>query len=126
MWAAREGKVEAVQALADAGVDVDAVNNEGWTALMAAASNNRPEAVKALLAAGADPGIKAKAGWSALVGASGKGDIESVKALIEAGADLDMGDGNKGTPLMHAASRDSLKQSRFYLKPVLTKVSQIS
>ncbi|MCK5879294.1 MAG: ankyrin repeat domain-containing protein, partial [Holophagae bacterium] len=49
--------------------------------------------------------IKAKAGWSALVGAAGKGDIDSVKVLIEASADLDMGDANKGTPLMHAAAQ---------------------
>ncbi|MDE1977630.1 MAG: ankyrin repeat domain-containing protein, partial [Elusimicrobia bacterium] len=48
----------AVKLLAASGADVNAQADNGWTALMAAASQNAAGMVRALLSAGADPALK--------------------------------------------------------------------
>jgi hypothetical protein len=53
-------------ALIDAGVDVDLRNNDGSTALIAAALLARTEIVRALLDAGADESIRNNTGATAL------------------------------------------------------------
>jgi hypothetical protein len=76
--AAERGHVEVVRyLLAESDVDVDHVNNLGWTALL--------EAI--LLADG------------------GPAHQEIVALLIEHGADVDLADGDGVTPLAHARSR---------------------
>jgi ankyrin repeat protein len=53
MWAAHRGYTDAVQALLDAGVDVNVRNRGGYTALMLAEFNGYPKVVQLLKAAGA-------------------------------------------------------------------------
>lgn len=55
-----------IDMLLQAGVDVNATNEQGNTALMTAADNNEPSLVKFLLMRGANPHIKNKAGKTAL------------------------------------------------------------
>jgi ankyrin repeat protein len=59
MFAARNGRVDLVARLIEAGVDVNAREDlRGTTALMWAVSERHADAVRALLTAGADPAIK--------------------------------------------------------------------
>ena len=57
-FAASSGHVEVVTALLDVGVDIEARDKCGWTALRFAASSGHVEVVTALLDAGADPKAK--------------------------------------------------------------------
>lgn len=55
---ASKGDIKTVKSLITEGVDVDAKDNEGLTALMSASFKGHIEVVKALLAAGADINAK--------------------------------------------------------------------
>jgi ankyrin repeat protein len=89
MWAAREGRLETMKILLDAGADANltdsAVNN--WPALIHAIHKGQSKAALLLLARGADPNGKGGNGTSALSFAAGYGATEIVKALLERGAD---------------------------------------
>jgi ankyrin repeat protein len=93
--AVESGLTDIVQALIDAGADVNAPDREyGATPLMAAASEGHTEIVRTLLQTGADLNIKAAgdekgegAGWTALMVAAMGGHIDVVSQLLEAGVD---------------------------------------
>lgn len=85
MEAVRNRKINAVKALLAADPDVDAVDWDGYPALMFAAVSGQVDIVHALLDHGADVNVKDKVGSSALMMASGYPDV--VKILKEAGAD---------------------------------------
>ncbi len=59
IFAAVSHDTAALQALLEAGLDINAANKQGFTALMFAASYNQPEVVEFLLDKGADPSAKA-------------------------------------------------------------------
>jgi hypothetical protein len=75
--AAHHGHVDTVRLLLQTAIDIDHVNNLGWTALL--------EAV--------------------ILGDGGAVYIEIVKLLLDAGADADIADQDGLTPLMHASQR---------------------
>ncbi len=64
--------IEAIQVCLDAGVDVNARDGRGQTALYGAALQGYDDVVKFLLAHGADPKIKDQRGFTALDAAEGK------------------------------------------------------
>ena len=66
MFASRMGHVEVVKALLSASANVNAQDENGWTALMSASLKGHVEVVKALLSAGADVNHQDKKGWTAL------------------------------------------------------------
>ena len=76
-----------VQALLDAGSDINETNNYGWTALMHAARNGDSELVKLLISKGAQVDLQDDSGWTALMRAARKGYVEIVETLILHGAD---------------------------------------
>lgn len=86
--AAYEGDLKKVRNLLEAGAEVNAKDEDGYTALIRASSGGDIEIVKALLEAGADVNAKNEVEVAALVLASKKGHIEIVKALVEVGADV--------------------------------------
>lgn len=94
--AARNGNLELVQALLDAGADKEAVDKKGHTALAAAAMNGKAAVVKALADAGANK--EAPCTGRAVLSKSN----ESLSALETAS----LGDGTKFgfTPLLSAAA----------------------
>ena len=72
-----------VQALLAKGAEVNAKNNNGVTALMAASLSGHLEVLQALLAKGADVNAKANNGATALDAATAGGHPE-VRALLQA------------------------------------------
>ena len=86
--AAWEGRIEDVQKLIADGVDVNAANGQGRTALMGASYFGNEYVVKMLLAAGADVNVKDKQGATALINGAFSGKEEVVRALIAGGADV--------------------------------------
>jgi len=82
------------------GIDLEATNNAGETALMMAALKSEVDAATALVAHGASVN---KDGWSPLHYAATGGNVEIVKLLVAHGAKLEARSPNGSTPLMMAA-----------------------
>lgn len=89
--AAEKGHLDNVRVLIDAGINLNHVNNLGWTALMEAIvlSNGGPRhqaIVAALLEAGADPNIPDHQGITPLAHAKQRQQTAMVQLLNQAGA----------------------------------------
>lgn len=81
--AARAGDIEVLASLVARGVEVDARDERGSTALILAAYHGQADAVQALLAAGASPNLGDSArGNTPLMGALFKGESESARRLL--------------------------------------------
>ncbi|MFY9622676.1 MAG: ankyrin repeat domain-containing protein [Pyrinomonadaceae bacterium] len=76
------GSLPIVQALLDQGVDMDAKDLSGWTALMYAAGDGHLAIVQALVAKGANIEAKGEDGWTALMSAAESGRLTLVRALL--------------------------------------------
>ena len=85
--AAQAGDIEILKAALAAGVDVDARDGQGWTALMHAVNKGYPLLVEPLLAAGAGVDVRAPDGATALFMAAVHGHTEMIVSLMKAGAD---------------------------------------
>lgn len=107
--AAQEGDIDGLKAALDAGVDPNAPDARGWTALMHAANKGYTLLVDSLLGAGADTDLRAADSATVLFIAALHGHAEIVAALIRAGADASVR-GPKGmTPLEVAQERGHTK-----------------
>lgn len=105
-----------VEALVAAKAKVDAVNNDGVTALMNAAVAGRDGMVRLLLQNGAKPNATDKEGWTALMYATAGRHWNVVKELIGAEADLEAKDKEGWTALMLALSSGAGSVSEQLLK----------
>ena len=85
--------VPVIEALLEAGADVNHQTEEGYTALHCAidvngeANDNTEEVIGVLVAAGADLNARQHYGWTPLLKAVVEGTAAEVKALLAAGAD---------------------------------------
>jgi len=85
---------ETVRLLLRLGVDVNAKDNEGWTALLMAADQDRTSVAQALLEGGADVNARCacpgylSGGWTALMIAARDGHVGMVKMLVANRADV--------------------------------------
>jgi len=104
--AAVDSNVEKIRDLLAQGVNVDARDESGWTALRNAVFQEKLAIVRLLLANRADPNLQDyKDGSTALHWAAQIGRTDILTALLDTGADPNMHDTFSGiTPLMHAAS----------------------
>lgn len=118
MWAAARGNLEVVQALLDAGAQIDAIDGDGRTALRVAAEHGRDRIVELLLQHGADPSIKSMFGDDMLHEVAARGNPATLQILLNTGLALDRveGTGWKTTPLGAAASAGHLENMRFLIK----------
>ncbi len=104
-FAVREGDLETVKVLVEAGADVNQVSEFGWTPLLTATQNRYYEMGKYLLEQGANPNIANEGGWNPLYIATDNRNIEGgdyptrrpdmdhldyIKLLLAAGADPNM------------------------------------
>ncbi len=86
--AGRQGLAATVQALLEAGADLNATDVRGGDAMGDASSSGGIETVKLLLAKGAKADQADKAGFTPLIHAIGTGDTEMVKMLLARGANV--------------------------------------
>jgi hypothetical protein len=87
LWRLAEaGDVEEVERILSRGVDVNARNKYGMTALMRAAYHGHERTVRALLDHGANPNLARNDRFTAVALAAFFGHTETVKTLIEHGA----------------------------------------
>ena len=112
--AANNGDIKSVKSLLAAGVNVNAKDNDGHTALMQAAAKGATDCVKALIAAGADVQAQGNDGYTALIVAAFQdNNTDSIAALIAAGANVKAKDKYGVTALFRAAgsknNTDSVK-----------------
>ena len=97
------GNADSVRNLAKSGVDVNAVDENGDTAVVIASANGHKEAVSALIEFGADINQSDGKGETAIAAAIRAQDSEMVKTLYEKGADLNQAVKSGETPLMLAS-----------------------
>ncbi|WP_433548145.1 ankyrin repeat domain-containing protein [Streptomyces sp. CA-294286] len=113
---------DAVVRLLRAGAPAEATDEDGTTALYAAAVNDRAGAVRLLLAAGADPdrpsgsGDDPRGGDLPLCAAAVGGHTEVVRALLAAGARPDLREAYGFTALIWAAGRGHAETARALLE----------
>jgi ankyrin repeat protein len=104
-----EERNDTVSFILDLGSDVNAQNEDGWTALLSATERGLESVVRTLLNRGADvnaacdcPGFRG-GGWSPLTIAALRGHTGIVRALLDKGADVNAKSGDQGrTPLIVA------------------------
>lgn len=101
--ATRSGNVAAVQALLAKGVDANAAQTDGTTALHWAVEQDTPDIVQALIRAGANVTSANRYGATPMWLASINGSALVIAMLIEAGADANTASAHGETALMVAA-----------------------
>ena len=107
---------EGVRAALDAGADLEARDEYGWTPLLLAARfNENPEMVQALLDAGADLEARNEYGWTPLMyAAEYNSNPEVLQVLLDAGADATAKNGEKETAWDLIQDNEALKDSKAY------------
>jgi ankyrin repeat protein len=90
--AACQGNWRRIKKLLNSGVDVNAKNEYGRTALHYAAYSGSAATARELLARGADVNAKDVSGWTPLRHAEHYGKIDVVRILVDAGADVNATD----------------------------------
>jgi ankyrin repeat protein len=124
MAAAGRGDIEAMTLLLDAKAEVNAKDGAGETALMLAAGDGDPLAVRLLLDRGADARARTKRNETALGNAGTAGNEETVRLLLDRGADVNVRNIRGYSPLMLAASSDSIPAGA--VKLLLAKGADVS
>ena len=111
--AAETGDVEWLKSTLTDGVDVDATNIFGTTALMRASSRGDVQMVRVLLSYGADPNRVRNDKFTALALAAFFGHQGVVKCLVEHGADTNAGTRSGTSPEMWAKARTFRSVARY-------------
>jgi len=102
---AEQGDTKALPLFFEAGIDINARNSGGYTALMAAAKNGQAEIVNKLLEQKANVDVQGYNGLTALMLAAENNHLSIVKALLAKNADPNLQDNSGWTALMKAVYR---------------------
>src|SRR5579862_2901095 len=100
---ARLGKTDAIKLFLDAGMNPNAKDSRGLTALIWGAAGGYTDIVKALLDKGADVNATSKIGWTALMSAAFNGHTDTLLVLLTKGAKVNAKTNSGETVLMFAA-----------------------
>jgi uncharacterized protein len=118
LWrVAESGDTGALAGILARGVDVNARNEHGMTALMRAAHEGHEQMVRALLEHGADPNITRNDKFTALALAAFFGHTETVRILIENGAKTEIVTRSGTSPKMWATARTFTEAARCLEQP---------
>ena len=101
--AAREGDVEGVKEMLEAGADASAKIDGDGSPLIGAAESGHVEILRLLLDVGADPNGAVEGDGSPLIKAAQRGVLEAAQLLIDRGADVNLAVKGDENPLMGAA-----------------------
>lgn len=101
--AAGAGDIESLELFLGLGMDIDATDSLGNTALIRAAGNGHSRAVERILGLGADPRHRNSMGRDALITASAKGYEHVSRMLLSRGSDLNIKDSEGWSALSVAA-----------------------
>jgi ankyrin repeat protein len=103
--AASEGDIPAMTRMLNAGLDPNARDASGYTALIAASRGGNAAMIRLLTSRGADPNLRDAAvnSWTPLLHAIHKARPAAIAALLDAGANPNATNSNGTTPLMMAA-----------------------
>lgn len=102
------GDMKALGLFLDAGIDPNAVNSDGTTALIAAAAHGRLSAVRFLLDHNADPNAAGKSGQTPLMAAAENNHPEILQLLLDHKANPAAKDRNGWSALLKAVYRNSV------------------
>ena len=109
LYAAISSDLDVIKALVDIGIDLNAQNKRGYTALMFAAAYNSPEVVRFLLGQGADTSMTAHVlNLNAFHTASlFNPNPDTAEVLVKAGMPLEAQTENEYTPLLLAITENT-------------------
>lgn len=116
--ATEQGDLERVRSLLASGMDIDARDEHGQTALMNAAHAGQLDLVRLLVEQGADLNVTAKYNLSALMLALVARQAATARLLIEAGADVDIRSTEKflGRTALTLAEQDEMSEISLLLR----------
>jgi ankyrin repeat protein len=114
--AAGQGDLEMLGLFLQAGMDRNAQDGRGYTALIQASENGRKDVVRALLQEGVKTDFQTKDGNTAVIAAAGNNQADCVRLLIEANADVNLKNAKNWTALMKAVYQGHLKTTDVMLK----------
>lgn len=115
-WATSKGHVHVIKELLKRGVDVDAQDSLGATALLLAAQHNHPYAWLTLHSSGADPEHTDFRGCLSAHWAAYNGHVPILQLLHSKGINLSTPDFEGYTPLHRAARGGKLDTARFIIE----------
>ena len=105
--AVAEGCADVVQALLDAGADIEKKDGMGRSPLLFACMGGCLDVVKMLVQAGAELRVRDEEGFTCLMHAAGEGHMETVRYLVGLGqVDVDQADGDHSTALHVAVEQN--------------------
>ncbi|MDQ8195476.1 ankyrin repeat domain-containing protein [Coraliomargarita sp. SDUM461004] len=101
--AARNGDLDTLRPMIQAGLPVELKDDKGNSLLMLAAYHGNLQTVRMLVAEGANPDALNDRNQTPLAGVAFKGYLDIAKILVESGADPSADQGGGRTPVMFAA-----------------------
>ncbi|KPN94323.1 ankyrin repeat domain-containing protein [Lysinibacillus sp. ZYM-1] len=124
--AAANGETDKVLTLLQDGININATDQFGRTAVLAATYNNQVETVKALIQHGADINIRDNNLENVLLHAGASGYLEIVKLAIAAGADTKLTNRFGGVAIIPASERGYVEVVRELLNHSDINVNHIN
>ena len=118
--ACEDGDLKKVKSLIEMGINVNAQNDNNFTALMGASSSGYLRIVKYLICKGADIDAQDKDGMTALMWAANYKKSKVVKHLIEKGANINIKD-NDGNSILNNVLRDFMDDRSIKILKYLIK-----
>lgn len=116
---AEQGNTEQVRQLLQAGANIDATDEQGRTAVMAATYRNHVDTVDALIQAGADIDIRDHQLNNVFLYAGAEGMLDILRLAIDADADVTLTNRFGGTALIPASDRGHVE----IVQELLTRTS---